>query len=147
MPCVPFIKIKRKENVLSFIGFGSSQPKYKEMNYLALFDERFIYMINMSHKENAKASTLKRIGRHYDMKLITNIDIKNGNDKGRKTISLLFILDNDVDSFKSVVKEFHLEYAHAVRFFQILKYYLEKLSIPLNYKDDEFNKVNHRSNK
>ena len=143
MPYVPFIKIKKKENVLSFIGFGSSQPKYKEINYLALFDERFIYMINMSHKENTKSSTLKRIGRHYDMKLITNIDIKNSNDKGKKIISLLFILDNDVDSFKSIVKEFHFEYLNAVKFFQILKFYLEKLNIPLNYKDDEFSKVNH----
>lgn len=143
MPYVPFIKIKKKENVLSFIGFGSSQPKYKEINYLALFDERFIYMINMSHKENTKSSTLKRIGRHYDMKLITNIDIKNSIDKGKKIISLLFILDNDVDSFKSIVKEFHFEYTNAVKFFQILKFYLEKLNIPLNYKDDEFSKVNH----
>ena len=142
MPYVPFIKIKKKENVLSFIGFGSSQPKYKEINYLALFDERFIYMINMSHKENTKSSTLKRIGRHYDMKLITNIDIKNSSDKGKKIISLLFILDNDVDSFKSIVKEFHFEYLNAVKFFQILKFYLEKLNIPLNYKDDEFSKVN-----
>lgn len=142
MPYVPFIKIKKKENVLSFIGFGSSQPKYKEINYLALFDERFIYMINMSHKENTKPSTLKRIGRHYDMKLITNIDIKNSSDKGKKIISLLFILDNDVDSFKSIVKEFHFEYLNAVKFFQILKFYLEKLNIPLNYKDDEFSKVN-----
>ena len=142
MPYVPFIKIKKKENVLSFIGFGSSQPKYKEINYLALFDERFIYMINMSHKENTKPSTLKRIGHHYDMKLITNIDIKNSSDKGKKIISLLFILDNDVDSFKSIVKEFHFEYLNAVKFFQILKFYLEKLNIPLNYKDDEFSKVN-----
>ena len=141
MPYVPFIKMKKVENVLTIMGFGPSRPKYKEIKYLALFDEDFIYMINMTHKENNQNNFNKKIGNHYDLKMITNIDIKDDPD-GKKCITLLFILDNNIDTFKSKVKEFHFEYENAVKFFNMLKYYLSKFNIPLNYKNEEFAKMN-----
>ena len=51
MPYVPFIKIKKTENFLSIFGIKKN-IQFKEIKYLVLFDEHFIYMINMTIKEN-----------------------------------------------------------------------------------------------
>ena len=138
MPYVPFIKKKKIENVITMLGFGNSKQKNKEIKYIALFDEHFMYMINMSLKENNQNNFNKKIGNHYDLKLISNIDIKEDTEKGRKLITLLFILDNNIETYKSITKEFYLEYDNAVKFFNILKFYLERLGIPLNYQNEQF---------
>ena len=143
MPYIPFIKVKKIENVFSYLGIGKKQDSYKEIKYLVLFDEYFIYMINMTNKENNQNNFFKKIGNHYDLRCINSIDIKDDfiiKDNGNKVITLLFILDNDVNNFKSVVKHFHFSFDNAVKFFKILKFYLTKLNIPMNYKDQSFEK-------
>ena len=100
-------------------------------------------MINMTNKENNQNNFFKKIGNHYDLRCINSIDIKDDfiiKDNGNKVITLLFILDNDVNNFKSVVKHFHFSFDNAVKFFKILKFYLTKLNIPMNYKDQSFEK-------
>ena len=142
MPYVPFIKKKKIENVITMLGFGNSKQKIKEIKYIALFDEHFIYMINMSLKENNQNNFNKKIGNHYDLKMLSNIDIKEDTEKGRKLITLLFILDNNIETYKSIAKEFYLENENAVKFFNILKFYLEHLGIPLNYQNEQFARTN-----
>ena len=124
------------------LGFGNSKQKIKEIKYIALFDEHFIYMINMSLKENNQNNFNKKIGNHYDLKMLSNIDIKEDTEKGRKLITLLFILDNNIETYKSIAKEFYLENENAVKFFNILKFYLEHLGIPLNYQNEQFARRN-----
>ena len=142
MPYVPFINKKQIENVITMLGFGNSKNKNKEIKYVALFDEHFVYMINMSLKENNQNNFNKKIGNHYDLQLISNIDIRDDIEKGRKIITLLFILDNNIETYKSITKEFYFDFNNAVKFFNILKFYLGRLGIPLNYQNEEFAKMN-----
>jgi hypothetical protein len=76
MPYVPFIKIKKNENFLSILGIKKN-IQFKEIKYLVLFDEHFIYMINMTIKENNQNNFFKKIGNHFDLKKLTKIDIKD----------------------------------------------------------------------
>ena len=99
-------------------------------------------MINMSLKENNQNNFYKKIGNHYDLQLISNIDIRDDIEKGRKIITLLFILDNNIETYKSITKEFYFDFNNAVKFFNILKFYLSRLGIPLNYQNEEFAKMN-----
>ena len=43
LPYVPFIKVKKNDNLLSLIGFGKKN-QIKEIKYFAVFDEHFLYI-------------------------------------------------------------------------------------------------------
>ena len=43
---------------------------------------------------------------------------------------------------RQALKEFYLENENAVKFFNILKFYLEHLGIPLNYQNEQFARTN-----
>ena len=138
LPYVPFIKVKKNDNLLSFIGFGNKKP-FREIKYFAVFDEHFIYMINMTTKDNNQNNFFKKIGNHYDLTKVSNIEIKDDNVlQGKKLISLIFSLD---DSNNSIIKELHFEKSDAIKFFAILKFYLKKYDVSLVFKDQiELNK-------
>ena len=150
MPYVPFIKVKKNENFLSYFGIKKN-TQFKEIKYLVLFDEHFIYMINMTIKENNQNNFFKKIGNHFDLKKLTKIDIKDEQkNPDNKIITLLFVLDNDVNNFKSKIKEFYFDYENGLKFFKILKYYLKKNNIPLTFMDsnaEKTNKINEENNK
>lgn len=134
MPYVNFIKRKKIENVFSFMGLSKPNYQYKEIKYIALLDESFIYMIKMTEKENNQNNFNKKIGNHYDIRLLSNIHMKD--DKEYKVISVLFIVNNDIDDYKSLVKEFYFVPSEAKRFIAILKFYLNKWKIPIHFKDN-----------
>ena len=73
LPYVPFIKIKKNENILSLIGIGKKRKEFKEVKYFAVFSEHFIYMINMTTKENNQNNFFKKVGNHYDLTKISKI--------------------------------------------------------------------------
>jgi len=139
---VPFIKKKKKqEGLLSYIGFGSSDTSFDEIKYLAGFDEQFIYMINLSKDENKDENdTMKTIGNHYDITKISNIEIVE--DFKRVLVTILFVLDNDVDSFNSKIKKFYLERQNALKFLKMLKAYLNNFKIKITYTDKVFGNIN-----
>ena len=147
MPYVPFIKIKKTENFLSIFGIKKN-IQFKEIKYLVLFDEHFIYMINMTIKENNQNNFFKKIGNHFDLKKLTKIDIKDDQKNSNiKIITLLFVLDNDVNNFKSKIKEFYFDYENGIKFFKILKFYLKKNNIPISFMNNnvENMKVNNEN--
>lgn len=133
LPYVNYIKRKKIENVLSFMGLSKPTNQFKEIKYIALFDEAFIYMIKMTEKENNQNNFNKKIGNHYDIRLISTVQIKDENDF--KCISVLFLINSDLEDFKTIVKDFYLVQNEAKRFMNILKYYLKKLKIPIHFKD------------
>ena len=136
LPYVPFIKIKKNENILSLIGIGKKKP-FKEVKYFAVFAEHFLYMINMTNKDNNQNNFFKKVGNHYDLTKISNIEIKEDEIlPGKRLIKLEFLNDNDGSSFNTINKEFHLEKNDAIKFFAILKFYLKKNWVPLVYKDE-----------
>ena len=136
LPYVPFIKIKKNDNLLSLMGFGNKKP-YREVKYFAVFDEHFLYMINMTIKDNNQNNFFKKVGNHYDLTKISNIEIKEDLVlQGKKLIKLVFLLDNDNNNFNTINKEFHFEKNDAIKFFAILKFYLKKYSVPLIFKDE-----------
>ena len=136
LPYVPFIKVKKNDNLLSLIGFGKKN-QIKEIKYFAVFDEHFLYMINMTTKDNNQNNFFKKIGNHYDLTKISNIEIKDDDKlEGKKIIKLVFLLDNDNNNFATIDKEFHFEKNDANKFFGILKFYLKKYGVPLIFKDD-----------
>ena len=139
---VPFIKKKKKqEGLLSYIGFGSSDTSFDEIKYLAGFDEQFIYMINLSKEENKDENdVMKTIGNHYDITNISNIEIVE--DFKRVLVTILFVLDNDVDSFNSKIKKFYLEKQNAIKFLKMLKAYLNNFKIKITYTDKVFGNIN-----
>ena len=139
---VPFIKLKKKqEGLLSYIGFGGSDTSFEEVKYLACFDEHFIYMINLSKEENKDEKNEKKIvGNHYDITKISNIEITE--DNTRILVTILFVLDNDVDNFVSKIKKFYLEKQNAFKFLSMLKAYLNNYKIKVAYTDKVFKNIN-----
>ena len=117
---VPFTKIKKKtEGIFSYIGFGSEVSD--EVPYLVGFDEHFIYMINLSKEENKdKNDSLKTIGNHYDITTISNIEIiEDQVVKDKILVTILFILDNDVDNYNSKIKKMCFEKKMLLKFLEI----------------------------
>ena len=140
---VPFIKLKRKsEGLLSYIGFGTEDVK--ELKYLAGFDEHFIYMINLSKEENKNENdAMKTIGNHYDINQITNIEVVQDTFlKNKILITILFVLDNDVNNYISKIKKFYFEKPNALKFLKILKEYLNINKIKVAYIDKVFQDLN-----
>ena len=95
LPYVPFIKIKKNDNLLSLMGFGNKKP-FREIKYFAVFDEPFLYMINMTTKDNNQNNFFKKAGNHYDLTKVSNIEIKDDEVLiGKKLIKIVFLLDNE----------------------------------------------------
>ena len=135
LPYVPFIKIKKNDNILSLIGFGNKKP-FREIKYFAVFDEHFLYMINMTQKDNNQNNFFKKIGNHYDLTKVSDIEIKDDEVLiGKKLIKIVFLID-DNNNFSTITKEFHFEKNDAIKFFSILKFYLKKYGVPLIFKDE-----------
>ena len=142
---VPFIKLKKmSEGLLSYIGFG--REGIQQLKYLAGFDEHFLYMINLSKDENKNDNdAMKTIGNHYDINKITNIEVVQDDNMGNKIlITILFVLDNDVNNYISKIKKLYFEKPNALRFLNLLKAYLNinKIKVTLInnvFKDFSFN--------
>jgi hypothetical protein len=139
---VPFIKLKKKqEGLLSYIGFGGSDTSFDEVKYLAGFDEHFIYMINLSKEENKDEKDEKKIvGNHYDITKISNIEIIE--DNTLILVTILFVLDNDVDNFNSKIKKFYFEKQNAFKFLSMLKAYLNNYKTKITFTDKVFGNIN-----
>ena len=145
---VPFIKLKKKsEGLLSYIGFGKED--IQEIKYLAGFDEHFLYMINLSKNGNENENdAMKTIGNHYDINKITNIEVvQDINIKNRVLITILFVLDNDVNNYVSKIKKFFFEKPNALKFLKLLKAYLNINKIKVTYIDKVFKDFNINGNK
>ena len=128
-------KIKKNDNILSLIGFGNKKP-FREIKYFAVFDEHFLYMINMTQKDNNQNNFFKKIGNHYDLTKVSDIEIKDDEVLiGKKLIKIVFLID-DNNNFSTITKEFHFEKNDAIKFFSILKFYLKKYGVPLIFKDE-----------
>ena len=142
---VPFIKLKKmSEGLLSYIGFG--REGIQQLKYLAGFDEHFLYMINLSKDENKNDNdAMKTIGNHYDINKITNIEVvQDDNMVNKILITILFVLDNDVNNYISKIKKLYFEKPNALRFLNLLKAYLNinKIKVTLInnvFKDFSFN--------
>ena len=139
---VPFIKEKKKKGgILSYIGFGSD-TSFEETKYLVGFDENFIYMIDLSKEENKDDNdAMKTIGNHYDITKISNLEIDEDKNKNKILVTILFVLDNDVDNFISKIKKFYFEKPNALKFLNILKAYLNNYKIKINYNDKVFGNI------
>ena len=93
-------------------------------------------MINMTTKDNNLNNCFKKIGNHYNLATISNIEIKDDEIlEGEKLIKLVFLLDNDTNIFSTIEKELHFEKNDTKKIFEILKFYLKKYDVPLIFKD------------
>jgi len=145
---VPFIKLKkRSEGLLSYIGFGTEG--IHEIKYLAGFDEHFMYMINLMKDENKNdKDAMKTIGNHYDIIQITNIEVvPDTNNKNRIIITILFVLDNDVDNYVSKIKKFYFERPNALKFLKLLKLYLNMYKVKVTFTNKVFKDFNFNEDK
>ena len=142
---IPFTKIKKVSNFFSI--FGKNNENIKHIKYLVMFDENFMYMIKMTLKENNQNNFYKRIGNHYDLYNFKSIKILDDEIiKGYKNIILTFINKKD-DDLNINIKELHMDFINAAKFFKILKFYLEKINIPFNYHNDDFERIFGRNNR
>ena len=145
---VPFIKLKKKsEGLLSYIGFGTEG--IYEMKYLAGFDEHFIYMINLMKDENKnEKDAMKTIGNHYDILQITNVEVVHDtNNKNRILVTILFVLDNDVNNYVTKIKKFYLERPNALKFLKLLKMYLNMYKVKVVLNNKVFKDFNFKEDK
>ena len=145
---VPFIKLKkRSEGLFSYIGFGTEG--IHEIKYLAGFDEHFIYMINLMKDENKNDNdAMKTIGNHYDILQITNIEVvQDTNNKNRIVITILFVIDNDVDNYVTKIKKFYFEKPNALKFLKMLKLYLNKYKVKVTFNNRVFKDFNFKEDK
>ena len=145
LPAIPFTKIKKVSNF--FLIFGKNNENIKHIKYLVMFDENFMYTIKMTLKENNQNNFYKRIGNHYDLYNFKSIKILDDEIiKGYKNIILTFINKKD-DDLNINIKELHMDFINAAKFFKILKFYLEKINIPFNYNNDDFERIFGRNNR
>ena len=145
LPSIPFTKIKKVSNFLSF--FGKNNETIKQIKYLVMFDENFMYMIKMTLKENNQNNFYKRIGNHYDLYNFKSIKILDDEIiRGYKNIILTFMNKTD-DDMNINIKELHMDFINAAKFFKILKFYLEKINIPFNYTNEDFERLFGRNNR
>ena len=145
---VPFIKLKkRSEGLFSYIGFGTEG--IHEIKYLAGFDEHFIYMINLMKDENKNDNdAMKTIGNHYDILQITNIEVvQDTNNKNRIVITILFVIDNDVDNYVTKIKKFYFEKPNALKFLKMLKLYLNMYKVKVTFNNRVFKDFNFKEDK
>ena len=145
---VPFIKLKkRSEGLFSYIGFGAEG--IHEIKYLAGFDEHFIYMINLMKDENKNDNdAMKTIGNHYDILQITNIEVvQDTNNKNRIVITILFVIDNDVDNYVTKIKKFYFEKPNALKFLKMLKLYLNMYKVKVTFNNRVFKDFNFKEDK
>ena len=145
---VPFIKLKkRSEGLFSYIGFGTEG--IHEIKYLAGFDEHFIYMINLMKDENKNDNdAMKTIGNHYDILQITNIEVvQDTNNKNRILITVLFVIDNDVDNYVTKIKKFYFEKPNALKFLKLLKLYLNMYKVKVTFNNRVFKDFNFKEDK
>ena len=145
---VPFIKLKkRSEGLFSYIGFGTEG--IHEIKYLAGFDEHFIYMINLMKDENKNDNdAMKTIGNHYDILQITNIEVvQDTNNKNRIVITILFVIDNDVDNYVTKIKKFYFEKPNALKFLKMLKLYLNMYKVKVTFNNKVFKDFNFKEDK
>ena len=56
------------------MGFGNKKL-FREIKYFAVFDEPFLYMINMTTKDNNQNNFFKKVGNHYYLTKVSNIEI------------------------------------------------------------------------
>jgi len=144
---VPFIKLKKmSEGLLSYIGFG--REGIQQLKYLAGFDEHFLYMINLSKDENKNDNdAMKTIGNHYDINKITNIEVvQDDNMVNKILITILFVLDNDVNNYISKIKKLYFEKPNALRFLNLLKAYLNINKIKVTLINNVFKDFNFNEN-
>ena len=145
---VPFIKLKKRtEGLFSYIGFGTEG--IHEIKYLAGFDEHFIYMINLMKEENKNDNdAMKTIGNHYDILQITNIEVvPDTNNKNRIVITILFVMDNDVDNYVTKIKKFYFEKPNALKFLKMLKLYLNMYKVKVTFNNKVFKDFDFKEDK
>ena len=119
----------------------------KQIKYLVMFDENFMYMIKMTLKENNQNNFYKRIGNHYDLYNFKSIKILDDEIiRGYKNIILTFMNKKD-DDMNINIKELHMDFINAAKFYKILKFYLEKINIPFNYTNEDFERLFGRNNR
>ena len=91
-----------------------------------------------------KISNILNIYDLYNFKSIKILDDEI--IKGYKNIILTFINKKD-DDLNINIKELHMDFINAAKFFKILKFYLEKINIPFNYHNDDFERIFGRNNR
>ena len=144
---IPFTKIKKVNNIFSFFNKKNKKKEIKQIKYLVLIDENFLYMIKMTLKENNQNNFYKRIGNHYDLYNFKSIKIIDDDIiKGFKKIILIFRKRKE-NIHKEKIKELHMDYFNAGKFIKILKYYLRKLNIDLNFSNEDIEKIFGKNNK
>ena len=137
---IPFIKIKKMNTFFSFFNKKKKINEIKQIKYLVLFEDNFLYMIKMTLKENNQNNFYKRIGNHYNLYNFNNIKITDDEViKGYKNVILTFMKKKQLNKFK--VKELHMDFFDAAKFFQILKFYLERINIYFNYNNEDFKRI------
>ena len=111
-------------------------------------------MINLMKDENKnEKDAMKTIGNHYDILQITNVEVVHDtNNKNRILVTILFVLDNDVNNYVTKIKKFYLERPNALKFLKLLKMYLNmyKVKVVLNnkvFKDFNFNEDKEQKEK
>jgi hypothetical protein len=125
---VRFHKMKPVNKASKFFSMiGINKNKLKEVPYIALIDEYFIYTIK-DENNHENSDLIKRAKNHYNLKTLTSIDIKT-NDYSKTKISLVFTLNKNVDNYQSKVKEFYFDKAEVGIFIKILKKYFTKLKL------------------
>jgi len=93
----------------------------------------FIYFIkdNITNLANNENGNLRKIGKYYDMRKLSNIDAKETGENKIK-ITLVFNLSNDsINNFHSKIKEIEVEKEEAGLLISFLKSQLIKYNIQI----------------
>jgi hypothetical protein len=114
-----------------FSMIGINQTKLKEVPYIALIDEIFIYTIKDEISDH-NSNLIKRAKNHYNIKTLSSIDIKIMENSKTK-LSLVFTLNKNVENYQSIVKEFYFYKDEGSVFIKMLKKYFTKykLEVPI----------------
>jgi hypothetical protein len=73
---------------------------------------------------------LRKAHKYYDLRQIVNILIDNLED-GRLLFNLVFSKTDDVENYETRSKQLYFSHEDGQVFFKMLKYYFQKLRIPI----------------
>ncbi len=91
---------------------------------------------DINHYINNKQNFIRKCHKYYDLKSITNISFKNIENE-KMSIVIVFSVGLDMENLEYKTKTFNFSKENAIRFLQIMYFYLKKHHI-----DIKFNLIN-----
>lgn len=134
--------VKMKENleskIFSFIGIKKNEKiNLKEEKYKILVENNFIYFLKdkIHSEKKINFNNFVHASKPYSLKTLSTVEFKilDSNNRSNYTalITLLFILDKNLDNYKSKIKKLYFNLDEYTRFIKYMREMIIRLKLPV----------------